>query len=102
MIKGVFDGIISAFHVHDGSQLNEISARLACQLGDEAAQIAEDLTEEKMAFLGNRKLVWLRQRGVQWGPADDHCVAGELIFEPQSGRHPWTLSGEIYELKEKP
>ena len=42
-------------------------------------------------------LVHLRGTGIQWNPADDLCVAGELLAaEPVDER--WAIKGEIVEL----
>jgi hypothetical protein len=44
------------------------------------------------------RLLHRRGDGVQWAPADELCVAGEvLVAESEDGR--WYLRGEVVELE---
>jgi hypothetical protein len=100
LVKPVFDGIISAFHAHNGGQINEVSARLSARLRVSGPkQILDLLTDETNAVLGARNLVWPFRKGVQWGPGDDKCVAGEMLLENRTSGQSWTLSGEIYQVE---
>lgn len=72
-IKPLLDGLISAFHAHDGSRLPEVLPRLAGTLGlvpDDAVRLLAPARPP----LGTRPLLWPRGDGVQWNPADDDCV----------------------------
>lgn len=101
VVKPLFDGILSAFHLHDGVMVEEISHRLARQLELEAADVASHLLSESIAVLGRRQLVFLRGKSVQWNPADDRCVAAELLLYTGKNRNGlWRLSGELFELDE--
>jgi hypothetical protein len=99
LVKRVFDGIISAFHSHDGGQLGEVSERLGRDLGECPHRITHQLTETRMGLLGARNLIWPFRTGVQWSPEDHKCVAGELFLNPGSFSDSWKLSGELYELE---
>jgi hypothetical protein len=83
ILKPLVDGVIAALHVHDGSAIAALGDRLAHQCsGVSAKHVRELLTEETAAVLGERRLVWPRAHGVQWNPADDLCVALELLTVP--------------------
>jgi len=101
LVKPLFDGILSAFHSHDGMMVEEISRRLARQLEVEPADVARCLLSESNAVLGRRQLVFLRGKSVQWNPDDDRCVAGELFLNPSERRtDSWGLSGALFKVKE--
>jgi hypothetical protein len=99
LVKGIFDGVISAFQVHDNPVvLPEVGARLATLLRADHVQIEEYLLDERRAVLGRApRLVHPYRKGVQWNPTDHLCVAGELLLaEPVGSR--WAIRGEIVEL----
>lgn len=99
LLKGIFDGAISAFQAHtDATVLPEVVARLATMLPADPVEIEELLVDRRGAVLGVvPQLVSLRDAGVQWNPADDRCVAGELLAaEPVGPR--WAIRGELVEL----
>ena len=51
------------------------------------------------AVLGSvPRLVVPRGAGVIWAPADDKCVAGELLLDSQEGVT-WAIKGKIVELR---
>jgi hypothetical protein len=100
VIKPVFDGVIAAFHQHDGTNDEELSKRLASKLGKDWAEILRHLHDSTIAVLGTRRLLWLRGEGVQWNPGDDGCVAGELLLDESSSSGFFELSGELFEVKE--
>ncbi len=102
LVKPLFDGIISAFHSHDGAMLEQVSDRLARKLGVEAREVADHLLSDSAAVLGRRRLVYPWGKSVQWNPADDRCVAAELVLYIDTNRDSlWRLSGELFELDEK-
>jgi hypothetical protein len=95
IVKTLFDGIIASFHVYEGNHLAEICKRLGERLGRSPVEIAQYLTDDTGAALGKRRLVSLRADGIQWNPADDRCVAGELLIE--AGDSPsFELSGQLF------
>jgi hypothetical protein len=96
IVKTVFDGIISALHFHNRQlTLQEVSERIATRLGLGPDEVASLLSDPSTAVLGGRNLVWRRADGVQWGPADERCVAGELLFVEPSTDSVVTLSAEL-------
>jgi hypothetical protein len=99
LVKGIFDGVISAFQAHtDTAVLPAVAARLATVLPADPVEIEELLLDRRRAVLGVvPRLVSLRDVGVQWNPADDRCVAGELLAaEPVGPR--WAIRGEVVEV----
>ena len=102
LIKPLFDGIIAAFHSHDGSMLEQVSDRVARKLDVDASEVAGHLLSDSVAVLGSRRLVWPWGKSVQWNPADDRCVAAELVVYTDKNRNGlWRLSGELFEVDEK-
>ncbi len=79
VIKPLVDGVVSAFHSYQGVQLGEVSNRLASQLRISTAEVAALLEDPRGTPLGPTRLVVPRASGVQWFPADDACVACELV-----------------------
>lgn len=97
-IKGVFDGVLAGFHQHDGSA-QEIGKILARKINKQPDQILSQLSDGSYNLLGKRRLVWLRGNGVQWNPADDRCVAGELFLGSNSSdQSNYELSGEFFRV----
>lgn len=96
LVKALFDGLVASLHVHDGTDLEEISARIAQQLYVEPDEIEALLLEESKAALGSRRLAWLRGEGVQWNPGDDQCVAGSLHIERVRSGSGWELEAEVW------
>ncbi len=99
LVKGIFDGAISALQAHtDASDLAELTMRAAKHIPATPAEIASLLTRRDRAVLGAvPSLVHRRGAGVQWSPADDFCVAGELLAAPPSSSR-WAIKGEIVEV----
>ncbi|CQD20011.1 hypothetical protein BN000_04728 [Mycobacterium europaeum] len=99
LVKGVFDGVISAFQAHtDTSVLPEAAARIASAIPAQAAEIEKHLLDQRRAVLGvTPRLVSPYREGVKWDPADHRCVAGELLTAPPVGPH-WAIRGEVVEL----
>ncbi|MGI8552963.1 MAG: hypothetical protein ACR2PL_19580 [Dehalococcoidia bacterium] len=97
--KSLFDGALAAFHSHDGSALLPLSERVSPTLGVAGAEVAKQLQDPSRAILGRRRLLWLYREGVQWNPADDRCVAGELLLQTDRADHFWALSEELFEVE---
>jgi hypothetical protein len=97
LIKPVIDGLIAMFHTHDGQNMKQISQRIGDRLGKNSDAIEELLSRKDRAILGQRQLVWLRSSGVQWNPADDYCLATEVVVVSHSDRQ-WSISGTLFEI----
>ena len=100
LLKSVFDGVICAFEAHtDRSTLEEPAARIAATVKADQAEIEALLLDPSHAVLGSKpQLVRTYGAGVKWDPADNLCVAGELLAdEPVDSR--WAIKGEIAELE---
>lgn len=100
IVKPVFDGVIAAFHYHDGHEMPEIGRRIGGQLGANPEEIIALLSDNTGAVLGKRRLVHRRGMGVQWNPGDDSCLVGELRVNQVVGARQWQLSGELFEIVE--
>lgn len=97
IMKPLFDGVIAAFHSHDGTKLEEVSVRLADQLGIGGEEAASLLMDESAVVLGRRRLLWPWRDAVQWNPGDDRLVVGEIIVQRVTGND-CMLSGELFEV----
>jgi hypothetical protein len=95
-MKGLLDGAICAFHSHAGADdLRDLADRVASQLHVQADEVCRFLTRADRAVLGALpRLLYGRGTGVAWAPADDRCVAGEVLAGPSAGGS-WTISGRI-------
>ena len=101
LVKSLIDGTVAAFQAHgDRVALTEIAARLASATGEQASLIARALLDDKRAVLGRTgRLVHLRGTGVQWNPADNLCLPGQVLCRAALG-NTWSLSGEIYAVEQ--
>lgn len=100
IIKPVVDGLISAFHMHDGKDLEELAWRVGTRLGIGAKEASDLLTDPERAVLGSRTLLFKRGDGIQWNPADDSIVALECLFEPQETATHLQMTGALMVAKE--
>ena len=57
----------------------EIVDRLSRGLGESKTEVSSNLYNDTYAVLGERNLIWPWGSNVQWNPADDNCVAGEIV-----------------------
>lgn len=103
LVKGILDGVISAFQAPGGPVPPEVLERLAKQLGVPIDEIEKYLLNEGRAVLGDRpRLVEPYRSGVKWDPSDHWCVAGEVrAAEPEPGDEHWAIRGEVFELRRK-
>jgi hypothetical protein len=99
LVKGLVDGVVCAFQAHtDRSNLTELATRLSRVIPASPDEIQALLTGEEIAVLGAvPRLLHLRGKGVQWAPADDMCVAGDVLAV-QGTTTSWALKGSILEL----
>lgn len=96
MIKVLVDGVVSALHRHDGSQLELLAERLSGRLAVPADHVARLLTGNA-AVLGTRRLLWPYREFVQWNSADDAIASLRVGTMPSST---WLLSGRLTKLAE--
>lgn len=99
LVKGVVDGVVAAFQAHtDTTILDEVASRLAVSLAADPADMERHLLDQRRAVLGSvPRLVRLSNDGVVWAPADEFCVAGELLRVEPIDEH-WAIRGEVVEL----
>lgn len=96
-LKRLFDGVISGLHAYRGHRLDEVSRRLGVLLTSDVAKVRSLLAKEDGAVLGPREVLWPFRMGIQWNPADDHCVHGELRRVP--GGNDWRLDCHIFTVR---
>lgn len=94
LLKPLIDGVTAAFGTYQGSQLGLVSERLGRQLARESATVAGLLSRQERAVLGACQLVVPRAAGVQWQPADERCLACELVVE-RTGAGAIELAGQV-------
>lgn len=103
IVKPTLDGIISAYHSHEGSD-GVVEAQRLEEAGLGARETLRDqLLDPRWAALGGRRLLSSFGRaGVQWNPADDLCVAVHITLSADgsvaNGHNArWRLSAELAE-----
>lgn len=99
VIKPLLDGIICAFHAHNGTNNSIVTWRLAARLGERKSVIENMLMDQSSAILGTRNLLHPFGKGIQWNPADDFCIAAKILLEDYMEESAWALDGEIFTLK---
>ena len=99
IVKPVLDGIISSFHTHNGSDIIELSERLAKLLGENKQMVEKMLIDTQMNMLGTRNLLHKFGHNIQWNPADDTCVKADILFDNSSDGG-WSLSGELFKVEQ--
>jgi len=96
VLKPLIDGVVAAFHRHDGSDLPELARRVGTPLGVDPVLAGQLLTGDDRSVLGQRRLVWRRAASVQWNPGDDHLLAARITAAAGSGpARDWTVEGRI-------
>jgi hypothetical protein len=100
LVKPLIDGVVCAFQCHtDTSSVSDVAARLSSRIGVPASAVENLLLDDANAVLGSvSHLVRARGDGVIWAPADDECLAGELLVDETGGRS-WGIRGRIVELR---
>lgn len=103
IVKPTLDGIISAYHSHEGTDGAAEAQRLAEAGLGSTETLRDQLHDRRWAALGGRRLLSsFGPTGVQWNPADDLCVAAHITLSighsVEDGHHArWRLSGELAE-----
>lgn len=96
--KPLLDGIICAFHVHDGTNMSLLSGRLADLTGMDKGTVENMLMDSANSILGKTRLLHPFGQGVQWNPADDLCMAVKILFNSCLPPNTWQLSGELFTI----
>jgi len=101
-VKPLFDGVICAFQAHtDVSILPDLIARLVKYLPAEPVELKTHLLDQRWAVLGTvPRLLYTYRNDVKWDPADNNCLAGDLLAEPAGPG--WAIKGELIELSRRP
>lgn len=74
-IKPLLDGLLCAFHAHDGSNLAILLERLSTHFQYVSPEtIQQWLLNKEHSVLGQRRLLHPVKAGIQWNPADDRLV----------------------------
>jgi len=103
ILKPTLDGIISAYHSHEGSDGVAEAQRLEDAGIGERETLRDQLLDRRWAALGGTRLLSSFGRtGVQWNPADDRCVAAHITLSidgsVEDDHHArWRLSAELTE-----
>lgn len=104
MVKPTLDGIISAYHCHEGSDGVVEALRLEEAGVGARATLRDQLLDRRWAALGPTRVVRPSKAAgrVKWYPADDFCVAAHIRLGTDSsvadGHYArWRLSAELAE-----
>jgi hypothetical protein len=77
VVKPLLDGLVSALHVHDGSNREHITAVLSA--GDNGQSLWLLLNDPTKAILGERRLIRPHGARLAWNPADELCAQFSVI-----------------------
>lgn len=93
-MKPLLDGLVAAFHGHDGSDIDEAAARLGARLEEDPADVKRRLLDDELDLLGARPVVTPYRDGVMWSPDDERLVAADLraAVEPET-----RITGDLFE-----
>jgi hypothetical protein len=96
IVKPMLDGFISALHYNDNLH-NDVVDRVAKMLGASTDETRTLLIDSSNALLGARAVPNLYPpNGLQWSPADDHLIAGEIIREATPAGTETEISGCLF------
>lgn len=96
LIKPLLDGVVSAFHSHQEPKDPPAGRQLVTPRSLQREWTA-GLTDARWAALGPRRLVTtFGTSGVKWNPADDYCVAAEVLLDDQTTQVGWTLDAQLH------
>ncbi len=95
MVKVLVDGVVSALHTHDGTQLDVVAERLSQRLDVSPTQLAALLVDNPAGLLGARWLLWPYRSFVQWNPADERLVYLRVASQASPA---WQLTATLLDL----
>jgi hypothetical protein len=76
IVKPLIDGITSALHCHDGSNIDYVSRQLGKNLGLSDDTLIRSLLEDSNhALFGRTNLLYPYRNNLQWNPKDDYCTS---------------------------
>lgn len=90
-VKKVFDGIASAMHFWKNPH-EELVRKVVSHLKVSSKSVREKFQTNEHALLGER------HPSQNWNPADDRCVAGELLISPNTEEN-WRFKVEILSVE---
>ncbi|MDL2220578.1 hypothetical protein LJC55_02820 [Eubacteriales bacterium OttesenSCG-928-N14] len=93
-LKPLLDGLLCAFHVHEGEFASHVLSRLRALLDAPAAELSAALSDDAQAVLGARNLISSFRSGIKWNPADENCVSVKISLHPHDS-NTYTLSGTL-------
>ena len=98
ILKPLLDGIVSAFHHHDKTDLNEVIFRLKKLISIPEEEITQALLDVRTSILGVRNFVQLYRDNIKWNPEDDafHYVKIKI---KSSKLDEYSIDGEIFSLE---
>jgi hypothetical protein len=99
VIKPLLDGIISAFHHHDSSELDKVVYRLNNYTNLPTKEIEHLLLDSSNSILGARNLIQPYRNGVKWNPEDDAFQFIKINVQPQHLNSGWSIDGEIFTIE---
>ncbi len=97
-IKPIIDGIVSAFHVHDGSNLEYCTSWLTKHLPEPNENLQKLLINEDISILGKTNLIFPFKKGIMWNPMDSKCMACKMVLIPEKSCYEWSIDGEIFRI----
>jgi hypothetical protein len=75
IVKPIIDGIASALHFHDGSDIDCLGERLGRSLGLPDSTLVKALLQDDTSTLfGKTSLLRRHGDNVQWNPRDEYCT----------------------------
>jgi hypothetical protein len=102
LIKPLLDGIIAAYHSHAELAIPSRAQAESAGLGS-LVDLPRHLRDDRWAALGSRRLWWPNGgTRIQWNPADDYCVAAEILLDPTLTSGGWRLSGILHDASPVP
>lgn len=97
VIKPLLDGAIAAYHCHDNPAVPNPEQANGAGIGG-LMNVDGHLHDPRWAALGPRRLWWPNGGArIQWNPADDYCVAAEVILDPSLTTSGWNISGSLHD-----
>ncbi|OLS33873.1 hypothetical protein [Bacillus sp. MRMR6] len=98
VIKPLLDGIISAFHHHDSSDIDEVVNRLNHYINLPTKEIEHLLLDSSKTILGPRNLIQPYRNGVKWNPEDDAFQFIKIKVDSQHQNSDWNIDGKIFSI----
>jgi hypothetical protein len=98
VVKPIIDGLVSSFHAYQGTEVDQISQCLGDELRQDPEVISHMLLQQNRAILGVRQMVQPYRNHIKWNPADDQCLAAELLVQPHPVKD-WQISGKLFEIE---